>query len=242
LNPAVRARIAEQLDVIPLRVRAIDVEVRRAVELGCRQVVILGAGLDTRAFRMEALAPTHVFEVDHPATQAFKRRMAESLSPMAEQLHYVPVDFERDSLSSRLQEAGHRREVPTAWIWEGVVMYLSDEALRTTLRAVAAASALGSTLVLNYHEPDVGGRAWLRHLLLTSVWDEPQIGLRSRESMLAEVEAVGFHVVSDTGTADWATQFGAPTPDSRSADVARIAVAKRTSGGVPERSRDPVTK
>src|SRR5262245_17772502 len=71
-----RSRIETQVDVVAQRVRAIDLELEAAVAAGVRQIVILGAGLDTRAFRLRALAGADVFEVDHPATQAFKQRKA----------------------------------------------------------------------------------------------------------------------------------------------------------------------
>ncbi|HTN91783.1 MAG TPA: class I SAM-dependent methyltransferase, partial [Sorangium sp.] len=239
MAPAKRARVMAQLSPVSLRVRAIDAELERAVELGCRQVASLGAGLDTRAFRMKALATTRFFEVDHPATQAFKQGKAAGLTPLVEQLTYVPVNFERDALATRLLSAGHRPDEPTAWIWEGVVMYLSDEALRATLRALASASAPGSVLMVNYMEPAERRREQLVRHLLTRFWREPLIGIRRREVMLAEVERAGFRAVRDTGTADWARQFGAPLAPSSPAAVARLLVAERSgasSSHVPLRA------
>ena len=70
------AKVIEQFDIIPLRVAKVDAELGAAIEGGCRQLVLLGAGLDTRAYRMPSLAGIPVYEVDHPATQAYKRRKA----------------------------------------------------------------------------------------------------------------------------------------------------------------------
>ncbi len=115
-----RARNIERFDPIAIRVAAIDRELLAAVRGGCAQVVILGAGLDTRAYRFDELARATIFEVDHPATQAEKRRRAARLVARSRQI-FVPVDFTVDSLDERLATAGHDAGAPTVWIWEGVV-------------------------------------------------------------------------------------------------------------------------
>jgi methyltransferase (TIGR00027 family) len=224
---SMRARIVGQHDMVPLRVRAIDVELEAALTAGCAQVVILGAGLDTRAFRMDALRNATVFEVDHPSTQRYKRRKAQALRWFAKRLVYVPVDFERDSLTDALAHAGFDRTVKSAWIWEGVVMYLTDDALRGTLRTIAERAAPDSVLMINYHEPDDSRSARRRDLALKVVWREPQIGLREQKTMASELDRVGFEVLRDTGTADWANEFGALNPDAEVARVARIVFARR---------------
>ena len=184
LDRAKREQVIAQLDVIPMRVAAIDRELEKAVHAGARQVVILGAGLDTRAFRLRVLAETTVYEVDHPATQAAKRERTVPLHPLARSLVFVAVDFERDSLSTRLKDAGHLPAVPTAWVWEGVVMYLSDAALSSTLASVARSSAPGSTLIVHYHEPPARRtRASRIKSAVLRLWGEPRIGERRREDM-----------------------------------------------------------
>jgi methyltransferase (TIGR00027 family) len=226
LGPVERARVAEQIDVIPLRVMAIDAEVDLAVGEGCAQVVLLGAGIDTRAYRLGALRSTHLFEVDHPATQAAKRKRAEGMKPISRELTYVPVDFERDGLATALRAAGHDASAPSVWVWEGVVMYLSDAAMRSTLRAIRERSAPASVLVVHYHEPDQGPRSRIWGWLLSSLWREPQIGLRTRARMIEELTRAGFEVARDTGTVDWATRFGGAPRNSATARVARLAVAR----------------
>jgi methyltransferase (TIGR00027 family) len=105
----------------------------RAVE--ARQLVILGAGLDARAYRLPELAGVSVFEVDHPATQVAKRqRLAEAGNGDA-RVVFVGVDFERDALEERLASAGHAPTVATAWIWEGVTPCLDRGAIEATLAA-----------------------------------------------------------------------------------------------------------
>jgi methyltransferase (TIGR00027 family) len=200
MEPRVRARVQDNFDRIPRRVRAIDRELERALRTGCTQVVILGAGLDTRVFRLPALHGARVFEVDHPASQSFKRRKAAGLRVLADALHYVPVDFERESLAPLLTAAGLRAEHCSFWLWEGVVMYLSDAALRGNLESIAELSAPGSCLALHYHEPWNGPLRdtprWARRF--TRWLGEPQIGLRRRERMTREVEQAGFRVLRDS--------------------------------------------
>lgn len=105
------------------------------------QLVLLGAGLDTRAARL-ARPGLRFFEVDHPATQAYKR---ERLAAVADYPHgastLVPCDFERDAFAKALLDAGFRPDVPSAFIWEGVIAYLTETAVRTTFRSIASLNA-----------------------------------------------------------------------------------------------------
>src|SRR5512132_2284989 len=138
-------------DLIALRTAAIDAAVRDAIAGGATQLVILGAGYDGRAWRMSELAGVRVFEVDHPSTQGDKRAHLSELPAPAGAVTFVSIDFERESLGAVLERAGHDRSAPTCWIWEGVVMYLTRDAMRATLADVAGRSAAGSTLIVNYH-------------------------------------------------------------------------------------------
>ena len=104
------------------------------------QLVILGAGLDGRAWRLPGLSPTVVFEVDHPASQTDKRQRVGDRAPLARQLHFVAVDFTRDRLGDRLVAAGFGRELPTTWVWEGVVPYLTRREVSATVAAIDSAS------------------------------------------------------------------------------------------------------
>lgn len=213
------------LSVITLRVAALDVEIRRALASGVRQAVLLGAGYDTRAYRMAELAGVRLFEVDHPATQAVKLARARGLSARTEDLRYVPVDFTRDDLGVCLASAGHGADAPTVWIWEGVVMYLRDDALRATLSAVRARSAAGSTLLVHYHAPDPEG--WLsevRHLFFRAI-GEPHVGLRDPAALHDALRRAGFTVADDMDAAEQAARLGAPLAVGPRERTSRIAVA-----------------
>jgi methyltransferase (TIGR00027 family) len=124
----------------------------RAVARGINQYVLLGAGLDTFAHR-NPYPQLRVFEVDHPATQQWKRELLEgtALSPPAN-LTYVPVNFEEQSLSAQLQVSGLNTAAPAVFAWLGVVPYLTLEAFRATVKFLAL-QAKGSALVLDYSQP-----------------------------------------------------------------------------------------
>lgn len=217
------ARMRPWIDGIVLRVAFIDAVIAQA---SARQVVVLGAGLDTRAWRLEALRGARVFEVDHPATQAYKHERAGLLGAPVTEVRYVPVDFTRDDLPSALRAAGYEPEVPTVWVWEGVTMYLDDAALRGTLRAIRALSAPGSTLLAHYHEPERAAPASAGRRLMFSWLGEPQIGLRSREVMRDELTRAGFEVTEDADLTAQAARVGANAAAGETRlRVSRIAVA-----------------
>jgi methyltransferase (TIGR00027 family) len=124
----------------------------RAFAAGLRQYVLLGAGLDTFAYR-NPYPELRVFEVDHPATQQWKRTLlAESGIQIPPSLTYAPVDFERESLPVQLQAAGFDARIPTFFAWLGVVPYLTLEAFRATLGFIAAQPP-GSGVVFDYGQP-----------------------------------------------------------------------------------------
>lgn len=135
-----------------VRTLYIDEKLEQALRNGAAQVVMLGAGFDTRAYRFEEeLKGKRAFEVDSRPTQARKRQRVEAVLGRArENVVYVPVDFNTDHLGDVLREAGYRSSEKTFFIWEGVSMYLSEERVRETLRTIASESAPGSSLVMDY--------------------------------------------------------------------------------------------
>jgi methyltransferase (TIGR00027 family) len=144
--------VASTTNLMLVRTRFIDEHLLRALDQGATQVVILGAGFDTRGYRFqEQLRGKRLFEVDHHGTQEFKkRRVAEVLGNAPDHVTYVEIDFQKDKLADVLHRAGYQRSAQTFFVWEGVCMYLKEEAVRETLRFVAAESAPGSLLVLDY--------------------------------------------------------------------------------------------
>jgi len=123
-----------------------------AVNRGVRQYVLLGAGLDTFAYR-NPYPGLRVFEIDHPATQQWKRGLlARNGIPIPPSLTYVPVDFERQSLERELLSAGFDRAEPAFFSWLGVVPYLTLDAFRATIGFLSTL-APGTGLALDYGQP-----------------------------------------------------------------------------------------
>lgn len=137
---------------VALRSRFAEEEIGRAVTRGVRQAVVLGAGLDTFAYR-NPHPELQVVEVDHPATQAWKReRLREGGIAVPESVRYAPVDFERDTLAHGLAAAGFQADQPAFFSWLGVVPYLTREAAFATLRFIAGLPP-GSGVVFDYAVP-----------------------------------------------------------------------------------------
>lgn len=134
------------------RTRFIDEALERAVKNGATQVVVLGAGFDTRAYRYrELLGHCRVIEADAAPTQEYKmRRVREALREAPANVTYCAINFANESLIDGLRQAGFVEGEMTFYIWEGVCMYLPEDAVRKTLHMVASHSAPGSSLVLDY--------------------------------------------------------------------------------------------
>jgi methyltransferase (TIGR00027 family) len=208
-------------DLIALRTAVIDTAVRDAISGGATQLVIVGAGYDGRAWRMPELAGVSVFEIDHPATQGDKRAHLAELPHDNGVVTFVSMDFERESLDAVLERAGHNRSSPSCWIWEGVVMYLTRDAMRSTLADIANRSAPGSTLIVNYHTLH---RRFLARLIFRLI-GEPQISAWTPDEMAADLGSVGFVVREDSGMADWNVRLARGQAKVERGSYMRIAIA-----------------
>ncbi|MEU9152882.1 class I SAM-dependent methyltransferase [Streptomyces sp. NPDC048417] len=207
--------------------------------LGARptgQLVILGAGLDTRAWRLPGLAQTDVWEVDHPASQQDKRaRLAvtEELPAVARSVRFAPVDFAVDDLGAVLDAAGHDPSAPTTWLWEGVVPYLTRDQVRATVAALTARSAPDSALVVNYQAPSARasvGRLVARVLGSSVTSGEPWRSLWRPRRMAALLAEYGLRVVSDDDLLTLAHTLGSPAQRRSSLRSGRVAVAEYHRG------------
>lgn len=210
-------------DTIALRTAAIDAAVRDAIAGGATQLVILGAGYDGRAWRMRELEGVKIFEVDHPATQSEKRSHLAELPPANGIVSFVPIDFKHESLDTVLQRAGHDRSLPTCWIWEGVVMYLTRDVMRATLADIARRSASGSTLIVNYH---TAHRRFVARLMFRLI-GEPQISAWTPEEMAADLRSVGFVVREDSSISDWNSRFAQGKARVERGFYMRVAIAQK---------------
>ncbi|MGH7341547.1 MAG: class I SAM-dependent methyltransferase, partial [Candidatus Rokuibacteriota bacterium] len=193
-----------------VRHRYIDDRLAQALAGGhIRQVVLLGAGYDTRAYRFAtALAGRPVFEVDFPATSNRKARIlarhARELPPV--DVRRVEIDFQTQSLEERLLASGFAKGSPTFFVWEGVSMYLRRQAVKGTLRAIAALGGPGSEVAMDFwylvDAPDLVSTAYRASASALSLVGEPVTFGIHPEDCVAFLEREGFRVdeVADAAT------------------------------------------
>jgi methyltransferase (TIGR00027 family) len=200
LFTAARSRIAEEA-------------LSRAVERGVRQIVILGAGLDTFALRSpHGARQTLIYEVDHPATQAWKRqRLAEAQITLPAWLFFVPVDFEREDAGEKLVAQGFQENSPAFFTWLGVVPYLTQAAIGRTLDYMS--SIPHSEVVFDYLEPPEAFSEELRQLekerteQLRKI-DERSVSRFEQAGIREILRSHGFSVVEDINFHQIASRFG----------------------------------
>jgi O-methyltransferase involved in polyketide biosynthesis len=207
-------------EIVVPRTVAID---RAVTEAGAPQVVVVGAGLDSRAWRLPALRSSTVYLVDHPAS-----------------LVRVAADLGRADLAGALADAGHDAQVPTTWVWEGVVPYLTRDQVRTTVAAIGRSSAPGSTLVVNYQAPSLAstlGRplGWLivrlaraEHPMRGEPWRSAWTPARMAELLRTH----GFVPREDEALLRIAQRLGSPTTGRHSLASGRVVSAVRGDGAV----------
>lgn len=203
LAPAFRLAGLGMVSHIAWRTEVLDRAVAQAAGHGSHQIVILGAGLDARAWRMPALAHATVFEVDHPATQAWKRQKITDLRPLAHEVRLVAVDFQRQKVHQQLESAGHDAAQPTLWLWEGVTMYLTRDAIAATLAEVAGRSAAGSVVAMSYLTPEIVQIPALLHPIVRlgfRLIREPLQGTLTPADAANLLQKHGFAVESDAGS------------------------------------------
>ncbi len=208
-------------EVMVARTIVIDAAVRSRLS---PQLVILGAGLDDRAWRMSELAEVDVFEIDHPASQQDKHDRVGDLSPCARSLRFVPVDFSGDRLEDALVPAGHHRAVPTTWVWEGVVPYLTRAQVAATVAAVDRCSAPGSRLIINYQSPSLpaavgrmAARAMTTFVRQPNVWAaEPRRSSWTAAAMRTLLTNHCFPVADDSDLLTVAARLSIPVKQRRS--------------------------
>ncbi len=140
------------ISCVGARTRYIDDYLKACIENGIEQLVMLGAGYDTRPYRFSELkGRVKVFELDQPATQKVKtEKLKTILGSIPEHVVYVAIDFDRENMADRLFSSGFERTARTLYIWEGVTMYITAEAVDETLDFVANNSGKGSSIIFNY--------------------------------------------------------------------------------------------
>jgi methyltransferase (TIGR00027 family) len=199
LFTAARSRIAEDAS-------------SRAVERGVRQIVILGAGLDTFALRNPHGAQIRIYEVDHPATQAGKcERLAEAQIALPPWLIFAPVDFEQDDVGEKLVAAGFQQNAPAFFTWLGVTPYLTQAAIGRTLDYIS--SIRNSEVVFDYMEPPEGFSEELRQIEKARAEQLEKMGERSLsrfepDGIATLLRSHGFCDLEDVDFDEIAARFG----------------------------------
>ena len=203
---------------VAVRTRFAEDALAEAVEHGIRQLVILGAGLDTYAYRSPFGDRLHIFEVDHPATQAWKRQsLVEAAIPLPNWLTFAPVDFEHETLANSLASAGFDPKQQTFFTWLGVVPYLTEPAIWSTLSYIAGLPN-GAHVVFDYTNPPAsyssGKRAaHNRRASRLAKIGEPFVTHFETKKLHNKLTAMGYVYIKDLGPPQIAKHF---YPDSKS--------------------------
>ena len=236
MSPAAqRGRVARALRAfMAVRSRVAEDALARAVDRGVAQYVILGAGLDTFAYRNPYPHPTlRVFEVDHPATQEWKRRrLASAAIAVPASVTFAPLDFERQTLADGLERAGFNRHAPAFFSWLGVTMYLSDDAFALTLAYVASMPE-GGGLVFDYAVPRKS-LSWMSRLALDAISrrvaraGEPFRTFFDPTALRDRLLKAGFRSVDDLGKDELNARYFEGRPDGLrvSGNLGRIISAE----------------
>jgi methyltransferase (TIGR00027 family) len=222
-----------------VRTRAIDDLVNDAIVHGARQLVLLGAGLDSRGCRLDKAREIAVFEVDHPATQSVKKeRLQACMGKLPTNIHYVAVDFERDSLDKRLLEYGYNPTVQSVVVWEGVIDYLTESAVYSTFRVLTQLLPPSSLLIFTYTHKGAldgsktfpGARRWQ---YLSRASGESFVFSFDPDALAVDLKTHLFLLQSDTSTAEIAQHYCPALGRSESGNRAyRLATAIRMNASV----------
>ena len=198
---------------VAVRSRFAEDAARRAIEEGVRQIVVLGAGLDTFAYRLEPVEGLRVYELDHPATQAEKqRRLAAAKIAAPAHLTFAPCDFERAALDESLGAAGFDARRPSFFLWLGVVPYLSESAVFATLAFIAKLPG-GGEVAFDYANPvaDLADEASRQaHEILAAraaAAGEPLRTSFATSALHEKLRALGFRRIEDLGPDEIAARF-----------------------------------
>jgi len=214
------------------RTRLIDDLLADEFKRGVSQVVILGAGFDSRAYRIAGIERTRVFEVDHPATLVSKQRhLTRLLGSLPPHVAFVACDFNRQRLADVMQASGLHADERTFFIWEGVTNYLTEGAVDSTLRYVSGVAARGSRIVFTYvHRGLLDGSVRFEGTerlfrTLKGVGEPWTLGLDPAE-VAAYLGTRGFRLLLDLGASDYRRRYMKDGHGMKGYEFYRIALAE----------------
>lgn len=209
------------LPLILSRARYTEDCLGEAVRRGVRQYVILGAGMDTFAFRCEELVKQlQVLELDHPATQAFKRRRLTELGwDMPVNLHLLPIDFTQDNLATVLQDSSFDPQTLSFFSWLGVTYYLTREEIVATLQDIANTAPAGSVVILDYLDTDAFVPEKVAPRVLAIQQGARQVGEPIKAgfdpaSLTGDLAGLGLRLIENLSPAGIEERYFAGRPDN----------------------------
>jgi methyltransferase (TIGR00027 family) len=218
--------------LVAVRARYVEDELTEVIKRGVSQYVILGAGLDSFVYRRpELLNALRVFEVDHPATQAWKRARLDELKLAAPQgLVSVPLDFKQQLLIESLGRFGFRPDRPGLFSWLGVVPYLTRDAIFDTLRAVASL-ARGTEIIFDYPPPhellDDEGRQMLELATkAVAAQGEPFLTFLEPALLAEQLRKLGFAEVRNLGPEELNARYFANRSDGLRMLLGHFTIAR----------------
>ena len=196
------------------RTRYIDDVVQAAISQGIKQLVILGAGYDTRPYRLPEMESVKVFEVDLPAVQDDKKKKLQKyLGRLPEHVTFIPIDFDTQTLETVFTGTAFDPSMPAIFIWEGVTQYISEEAVRQTL-AFVGKSAPGSIIVFTYvlksiieRRSDIPGA---NHMMDVVARQSPWVFGLEPSGIQDFLKPYGLTVIAEVGNSDYQEKYLKP--------------------------------
>jgi len=185
-----------------IRKRCIAESVRAAINNGAKQLVVIGAGFDTLSLEMaNAFPDIIVIEIDHPATQAWKRKALDSIDQRFDNLHLIPLDLSRSAIQEALSDnACYDKEKVSVFVAEGLLMYLEENEVRDIFRSIRENSGMESTLIFTYMEENIsGGYDFSDVSMSTTLWlylkQETFTWGLNRDQLVPFLDQFGFNLL-----------------------------------------------
>ena len=219
------------------RTRFIDDVLERELRDGVEQVVVLGAGFDTRAYRVPGIDGADVFEVDHPDVQEVKEERVRSVfGSVPPHVTFVPIDFDTQELMAEMDRTAYDRGKRTLFIWEGVTQYITEAAVDSTLRGVSTGAGEGSNIVFTYIKRDIvegTDRTAVDETVMGMAEDQgsPWITGLDPDRLDAYLDERGLALLEDVGAAAYRDRYLDPLDRETTVyEGERVAVAEIRPG------------
>ncbi len=198
------------------RTSYIDDVLNHSLASGIKQVVILGAGFDARAYRIHDIKQVHVFELDLPSPQRLKQALVKNiLGELPAHVSFVPIDFDKQEFEGVMTAAGFQKGLKTFFICEGVTQYITNDAVDRLFRYICGAVAGGSEIAFTYiHQGIIDGtaRKYLDRKIMSAVTDSgtPWIFGFTPSGLVEYLKQRGIDLVEDVGVADFRARYLKP--------------------------------